>query len=104
MENTRTFGIRIQHLFIDFRTTYDTINRKLLFAAMKEFNIPAKLIKLVKIILTNTKLRVQIQNNLSEPIVFLRGLRQRDATVGLVYFLIFPLQIHDHHFKKSLKK
>ncbi|GFT09816.1 putative endonuclease-reverse transcriptase [Trichonephila clavipes] len=40
LEKTREFGIDTHHIYIDFKTAYDRINRKVLIAAMKEFDRP----------------------------------------------------------------
>ncbi|GFY23245.1 transposable element Tcb2 transposase [Trichonephila clavipes] len=40
LEKTRELGIDTHHLFIDFKTAYDSFNRKALIAAWKEFKIP----------------------------------------------------------------
>jgi hypothetical protein len=50
---------------VELRVAYDTIRDKLL-EVLKEFKIPKKLIKLVKLTLKNVKFRVKIGNNLSE--------------------------------------
>ena len=57
-----------RHLFFDFKAAYDSIDRRSLYAAMEELNIPKKLIALFKTTMKNTKCRVKMQNRLSEPI------------------------------------
>ena len=39
LEKTKQFGIEIHHLFIDFKSAYDTIKREQLYSAMGEFNL-----------------------------------------------------------------
>ena len=63
------------HLFVDFKAAYDSINRRSLYAAMEEMNIPRKLIALVKATMKITHCRVKIQNRLSEPINIKNGVR-----------------------------
>jgi sorting nexin-29 len=60
------FGIETHHLFIDFRAAYDSIDRSNLYIAMKEFQIPRKLIALVKATMSNTVCQIRIQNLLSD--------------------------------------
>jgi sorting nexin-29 len=45
----------IHQLFIDFKQASDTIDRTELEEIMKEFGIPMKLVRLVKMTLTNTE-------------------------------------------------
>jgi len=40
------FQIETHHLFVDFRTAYDKVNRNQLYKAMLEFGIPPKLVRL----------------------------------------------------------
>ncbi|GFV51201.1 putative endonuclease-reverse transcriptase [Trichonephila clavipes] len=44
LEKTREFGIDKHHLFIDFKTAHDSINRNALITAMEEFKNPDKLL------------------------------------------------------------
>jgi hypothetical protein len=46
LEKCNEFGIETHHIFIDFRAVYDSIDRSNLYMAMKEFQIPRKLIAL----------------------------------------------------------
>jgi sorting nexin-29 len=40
LEKTSEYGISTFHLFVDFKAAYDTIRRKKLLKALKEFKIP----------------------------------------------------------------
>lgn len=62
---------------------------------MREFNIPKKLIKLVTITLSETKLRAKIQNNLIEFIASSNGLKDGDALVCLLFNLALQNIIKD---------
>ena len=54
MEKTKEFGIETHHLFIDFKSAYDTVRREQLYNAMSEFNIPNKLIRLTRMTMEHT--------------------------------------------------
>uniref|UniRef100_UPI001C05979E reverse transcriptase domain-containing protein n=1 Tax=Vibrio anguillarum TaxID=55601 RepID=UPI001C05979E len=73
---TREKRIDTHHLFIDFKAAFDSTKRSCLYAAMSEFGIPAKLIRLCKLTLSNTKSSVRIGKDLSEPFDTKRGFRQ----------------------------
>ncbi|GFS47374.1 putative endonuclease-reverse transcriptase [Trichonephila clavipes] len=59
-EKTKEFGIDTHYLFIDFKTAYDSINRKVLIAAMKEFKISDKLLGQLGLALSETKIVVKV--------------------------------------------
>ena len=44
LEKTQEFQVDTHHLFIDFKQTYDTLQRTELYKAMNRFCIPGKLI------------------------------------------------------------
>ncbi|XP_054086050.1 putative uncharacterized transposon-derived protein F52C9.6 isoform X2 [Zeugodacus cucurbitae] len=79
LEKTRERRIDTHHLFIDFKAAFDSTKRSCLYAAMSEFGIPAKLIRLCKLTLSNTKSSVRIGKDLSEPFDTKRGFRQGDS-------------------------
>ncbi|GFW43119.1 reverse transcriptase domain-containing protein [Trichonephila clavipes] len=54
MEKTNEFGINSHHLFIDFKSAYDNI-----MAALKEFKIPDKLLRLKSLTLNETKIMIR---------------------------------------------
>ncbi|XP_049301820.1 LINE-1 retrotransposable element ORF2 protein isoform X6 [Bactrocera dorsalis] len=79
LEKTREGRIDTHHIFVDFKAAFDSTKRSCLYAAMSEFGIPAKLIRLCKLTLSNTKSSVRIGKNLSEPFDTKRGFRQGDS-------------------------
>ena len=87
LEKTKEFGIETHHLFIEFKSAYDIIRREQLYNAMSEFNIPNKLIRLTRMTMEDTKSRVRIQSDLSDPITTKKGLRQGDSLACLLFNL-----------------
>ena len=55
MEKTVENQIGIRHLFIDFKSAYDSIHQEKLLCAMTEFGNTSKLIRLVKTTMTNAQ-------------------------------------------------
>ena len=53
-------------LFIDFMKAYDSVGREVLYNIRMEFGITKKLIKLIKMCLTETYSRVKVGKNLSD--------------------------------------
>jgi sorting nexin-29 len=95
LEKCNEFGIKAHHLFIDFKAAYDSINRFNLYIAMKELQIPKKLIALALTTLKNSKCQIKIQNNLSDPMEIKNGLRQGDAIACLLFNIALEKVIRD---------
>jgi hypothetical protein len=64
LEKACEYKVDIHQLYIDYKEAYDTINRAELVEIMKEFGIPMKLARLVKMTLANTNSMVKIQGKL----------------------------------------
>jgi Reverse transcriptase (RNA-dependent DNA polymerase) len=79
---------KLHIMFIDFKQAYDTIVRKMIFEAMKDFNIPPKLIALTKMILENASNRVKIEGRTSEPFQSKRGVRQGDPLSTILFNIV----------------
>ena len=93
MEKTKVFNIETHHLFIDFRSAYYTVKREGLYNAMSEFNIPNKLVRLTRMTIENTKSRVRIQSDLTDPITAKKGLRQGDSLACLLFNLALEMAV-----------
>jgi len=72
-------------LFIDLKKAYDSIRREVLYNILIEFGICMKLVRLIKMCLTDTYGRVQVGKNLSDMFPIRNGLGQGDAVPPLLF-------------------
>jgi hypothetical protein len=86
LEKACEYKADIHQLYTDYKQAYDTINRAELVEIMKEFGIPMKLVRLVKMTLANTNRKVKIQGKLS-PSFETTGLRKEDSLSTLLFNL-----------------
>ena len=75
----------VHQLFIDFKKAYDSVRREVLCNILKEFGIPKKLIRLIKMCLTETCSTVWVGKNLSDMFPVGNGLKQGDALSPLLF-------------------
>jgi len=75
----------VHQLFIDFKKAYDSFRREVLYNIIIEFGIPMKLVRLIKMYLTETYSRVQVYKNLSDMFAIRNGLKQGDALSALLF-------------------
>jgi len=87
LERTCEYKVDIHQLYIDYKQAYDTINRAELVEIMKDFGIPMKLVRLVKMTLANKNSKVKIQGKLSPSFETMIGLRQGDSLCTLLFNL-----------------
>jgi len=77
----------VHQLFIDFKKAYDSV-RRVLYNTLIEFGICMKLVRLIKVCLTETYSRVQVGKNLSHMFPVRNGLKQDDLTPLLFNFTL----------------
>ena len=80
----------MHQLFIDFKKPYDSVRREVLYKILIEFGIRRKLLRLVKMSLTETYSRVRVGKNVSDRFPIGTGLKQGDALSPM--FLNFALE------------
>ena len=56
----------MHQLLTDFKKTYDSVRREVLYNIIIEFGIPTKLVRLIKMYLNETCSRVRVDKNLSD--------------------------------------
>ena len=85
LEKKWEYNEEVHHFFIDFKKAYDSVRRAVLYNILIEFGIPKKLVRLVKMSLTETYSRVRVGKNLSEMFPIRNGLKQGDAVSPLLF-------------------
>lgn len=83
----KDFTISIHLLFIDFKSACGSIDREQMYKAMNELIIPEKLIRLVKMIMSDMQSQIKIQSKHLAPFIIHKSVQQGDALARL-FFLI----------------
>ena len=66
LEKIREYSEEVHQLFIDFKKAYDSVRREVLYKILIEFGIPNKLVRLIKMSLTETYSTVRVGKNVSD--------------------------------------
>ena len=85
MDEIKEFRISVHLLFIDFESAYGSITKERMYKAMNELNIPEKLIRLVKMIMSNMQSQIKIQSKHSAPFILHKNVQQGDALACLLF-------------------
>ncbi|KAJ4433144.1 hypothetical protein ANN_15401 [Periplaneta americana] len=75
----------VHQLFIDFKKAYDSVKREVLYNILIEFGIPKKLVRLIKMCLSETYSRVRIGHFLTDAFPIHCGLKHGDALSPLLF-------------------
>ncbi len=73
------YNEEVHQLFIDFKKAYDSVRREALYNILTEFGIPKKLIRLIKMCLTEKYSRVRVGKNFSDMFLIRNALKQGDS-------------------------
>ncbi|KAJ4431506.1 hypothetical protein ANN_20104 [Periplaneta americana] len=85
MEKKWEYKGTVHQLFTDFKKAYDSVKREVLYDILIEFGIPKKLVRLIKMCLSETYSRVRIGQFLSDAFPIHCGLKQGDALSPLFF-------------------
>ncbi|KAJ4427756.1 hypothetical protein ANN_25409 [Periplaneta americana] len=75
----------VHQLFVDFKKAYNSVKREVLYDILIEFGIPKKLVRLIKMCLSETYSRVRIGQFLSDAFPIHCRLKQGDALSPLLF-------------------
>ena len=81
----------MHQLFIDFKKAYDSVRREALYNLLIEFGIPKKLVRLIKMCLTEMYGRVRVGKNLSEMFPIRNSLKQGRCSIAIAFQLCFGI-------------
>jgi hypothetical protein len=77
-EKCYDYSFDLHNIFIDFSYAFDTANTDVIHNSLIKYNIPDKLIRLIKLTMQRTKIKVKINNNYTEWFETKTGVRQGD--------------------------
>jgi sorting nexin-29 len=82
-------------IFVNFKQAYDSINRQQLWTALRNFEIPEKLVRMIEICNSYTYCRVRYQGELSLQFEVQSGLKQSDAMSPVLFNLALEQVMRD---------
>jgi hypothetical protein len=85
LEKKWEYNETVHQLFIDFRKAYDSVRREVLYKILIEFGIPRKLVRLIKMCLSETYSEIHTGKHLSGAFPIQNGLKQGDALSPLLF-------------------
>jgi hypothetical protein len=75
----RDYNKAVHQLFMDLKRPYDSVRKVVLYSILTEFGIPMKLVRLIKVCLTETYSRVRVGKQLSDMFPIRNGSKQGNA-------------------------
>jgi len=85
LEKKWEYNEEVYPLCIDFKKAYDSVRREVFYKILIEFGIPRKLVRLVKMCLTEIYSRVRVGKNVSDRFPIRNGLKQGDALTPMLF-------------------
>jgi len=85
LEKKWVYNEEVNQLFIDFKKAYNSVRKEVLYKILIEFGIPRKLVRLIKMSLTETCSRVWVGKNVSDRFSIRNGLKQVDAVSPMLF-------------------
>jgi hypothetical protein len=84
LEKKWEYNQAVRQLFIDFKKAYDSVRREVLHNILIEFCIPMKLVRLIKLCVSETYSRVRVGKHLSDTFPTKNGLKQGEVLLPLL--------------------
>jgi hypothetical protein len=75
LEKKWEYNGAVHQLFVDFKKAYDSVRREVLYNILIEFGIFLKLVRLIKMCLSETYSRVRVGRHLSDRFPIKNGLK-----------------------------
>jgi hypothetical protein len=76
VEKKWEYNETVRQLLVDFKKTYDSVSREVLYNILIEFGVPIKLVRFIKMCLNGICSKVRIGKHLSDTFPIQNGLKQ----------------------------
>ena len=88
MEAFQSYQLPLIITFIDFKKAFDSINRKAMFAILRHYGIPEKLVNAIGVLYSDSKSAVMVDGNISEPFNVTTGVLQGDVLAPFLFIIM----------------
>jgi len=85
VEKKWEYNEEVHQLFIDIKKAYDSARREVLYKILIEFGIRGKLVRLIKMSLTEIYSRIRVGKNVSDRFRIRNGLKEGDALSPMLF-------------------
>jgi hypothetical protein len=85
LEKKWEYNGTVHRLFIDFKKAYGSVKREVLYNILLEFGIPKKLVRLIKMCLSEACSKARVGKLLCDKFPIQNGLKQGDALSPLLF-------------------
>ena len=83
---------------------FDSVNRSTIHERLKQYMVPRKLIQLVQATLQRTKVKVKINNDMTEQFEITSEVKQRDPLSALLFSTVMDVIIRKVEAKGNISK
>lgn len=87
MEKRWEYAQSVHCLFVDFAKAYDSIDRETLYHILTSYQVPKKLVRMIKIATGTSRMRVRAGGGLTDEFEVVTGLKQGDALSPVLFNL-----------------
>ncbi|CAF1101264.1 unnamed protein product, partial [Didymodactylos carnosus] len=89
LEKSQEYNKSLFMCFIDIQKAYDSVNRELLWKVCRHYGLSEKLVRMLKLLHTNTKAQVRIDRDFSETFDIETGVQQGGIPSPVLFNLLF---------------
>jgi len=103
-EKCHEYNIDLHNIFIDFSQVFDTVKTDVIYNSLIKHSVPDKLIKLIKLTMQQTKMKVKVNNSYSEWFEMKTGVRQGDPLSALLFSVVLDSVITNLEVRRNITK
>ena len=79
--------------FVDFKKAFDSIDRDMMFAILRHYGIPEKIVKAIRVLYDNSTSQVFVKGLLSDPFDITTGVLQGDVLAPFLFIIVMDYVI-----------
>ena len=84
-------NIELHNVFIDFNQAFDFINRSTIIQALKELQIPGKIVRLVNMVTQHIKAKIKLNNEYTEQMDVKTAIKQADPLSTILFSTVMEM-------------